>query len=98
MIAPFFGLQMNRRTAHDIVATPEAADFPCAIVGASPAPERCGCDESIALRAPQSVGIAEKIERLREDAAHRAREWRRYGHEFEAIEWDAVARWLGSVK
>jgi hypothetical protein len=58
----------------------------------------CSCDESIALRAPQSAGIAEKIERLREDAAQRAREWRRYGHEFEAIEWDAVARWLGSVK
>lgn len=78
---------------------PETTDYPTrGHIGASPVADRCGCDESIALRAPQSTGIAEKIERLREDAAQRAREWRRYGLEFEAIEWDAVARWLGSVK
>lgn len=42
-------------------------------------------------------GVTDKLATLRREAELRAREWRRYGHEFEAIEWETAAKWLGAI-
>lgn len=52
----------------------------------------CGCDSSRPLPTPT---ITEKLSRLRAEAERQARDWAKWGHEREAAEWEAVARWLG---
>lgn len=58
----------------------------------------CGCDESRALRAVVTPGVSEKLDRLRAEAERQARDWAKHGRPFEAMEWEAAAKWLGGIK
>lgn len=55
----------------------------------------CGCHDSLPRLALTTTGISEKLSRLRAEAERQARDWAKWGHEREAAEWEAVARWLG---
>jgi len=57
----------------------------------------CGCDDSRA-RAVVTLGVTEKIDRLRAEAERQARDFAKHGQRFEAVEWETAAKWLGGIK
>ena len=59
---------------------------------------RCGCDDSRAPRAVVAPTVANKIARLRAEAERQARDFAKYGLTFEALEWEAAAKWLGGIQ
>lgn len=71
--------------------------------------ELCNCDQSLAqlficpvrnIRSCPDIGATpintEKLDTLRREAAFRSREFARHGLGAEAMEWAAVAKWLGA--